>query len=74
MARELSRRRPSESICVFEKEPEIGAHQTGHNSGVVHAGIYYKPGSLKAELCVRGAARLYEYCEAAGIGTSSAAS
>ena len=67
VARELSLRRPSESVLVLEKEPEIGAHQTGHNSGVVHAGIYYAPGSLKAELCVRGAARLYEYCEAAGI-------
>jgi 2-hydroxyglutarate dehydrogenase len=67
VARELSRRRPRESIRLLEKEAEIGAHQTGHNSGVVHAGIYYEPGSLKAELCVRGAARLYEYCEAAGI-------
>lgn len=67
VARELGLRRASESVCVFEREPEIGTHQTGHNSGVVHAGIYYAPGSLKAELCVRGAARLYEYCEAKGI-------
>jgi 2-hydroxyglutarate dehydrogenase len=67
VARELSRRRPAESVCVLEKEADVGAHQTGHNSGVVHAGIYYAPGSLKAELCVRGAALLYEYCEARGI-------
>jgi 2-hydroxyglutarate dehydrogenase len=67
VARELSRRRPSERVIVLEKEPAIGVHQTGHNSGVLHAGIYYKPGSLKAELCVRGAARLYEYCDAKGI-------
>jgi L-2-hydroxyglutarate oxidase len=67
VARELSRRRPAESVCVLEKEADVGAHQTGHNSGVVHAGIYYAPGSLKAELCVRGAALLYEYCEAGGI-------
>jgi (S)-2-hydroxyglutarate dehydrogenase len=67
VARELSRRRPAESVCVLEKEGRPGTHQTGHNSGVVHAGIYYAPGSLKAELCVRGAALLYEYCEARGI-------
>ena len=67
VARELSRRRPAESVCVLEKEADVGAHQTGHNSGVVHAGIYYAPGSLKAELCVRGAALLYEYCESRGI-------
>jgi 2-hydroxyglutarate dehydrogenase len=67
VARELIARQPGRSVRVLERETEIGTHQTGHNSGVVHAGIYYQPGSLKAELCVRGAARMYEYCEARGI-------
>ena len=54
IARELGRRRAGARIVVFEKEDRLAAHQTGHNSGVVHAGLYYKPGSLKAELCARG--------------------
>jgi L-2-hydroxyglutarate oxidase len=67
VTRELSRRHPDASIAVLEREGAIAAHQTGHSSGVVHAGIYYRPGSLKAELCVRGAAELYEYCGRRGI-------
>ncbi len=67
VARELTARRPGAGVCVLEREAEIGSHQTGHNSGVVHAGIYYAPGSLKAELCVRGAAEMYEYCGERGI-------
>jgi (S)-2-hydroxyglutarate dehydrogenase len=63
VARELLRRRPGTSLTVFEREPELASHQTGHNSGVVHAGIYYLPGSLKAELCVRGASALHDFCE-----------
>jgi 2-hydroxyglutarate dehydrogenase len=66
-ARELTRRRPGLRVAVIEREPEIAAHQTGHNSGVVHAGIYYKPGSLKARLCVEGARELYELCAERGI-------
>jgi (S)-2-hydroxyglutarate dehydrogenase len=63
IARELLRRRPGTTLTVFEREQEIASHQTGHNSGVVHAGIYYLPGSLKAELCVRGASALRRFCE-----------
>ncbi|MGW3288657.1 L-2-hydroxyglutarate oxidase [Streptomyces sp. NPDC001002] len=61
-AREIALRRPGTRVVVFEKEPEVSRHQTGHNSGVVHAGLYYPPGSLKADLCVRGVALLREYC------------
>jgi L-2-hydroxyglutarate oxidase len=66
-ARELRARHPGASVAVLEREPAIATHQTGHSSGVVHAGIYYRPGSLKASLCVEGARELYEYCEERGI-------
>jgi L-2-hydroxyglutarate oxidase len=62
VARELTRRLPHASVCVLERDGELARHQTGHNSGVIHAGIYYEPGSLKAQLCVRGAREMYEYC------------
>lgn len=62
IAREVVRRRPGAEVVVLEKEDRLAAHQTGHNSGVVHAGIYYKPGSLKAELCARGRGLLRDFC------------
>jgi (S)-2-hydroxyglutarate dehydrogenase len=58
---------PGCSLAVIEKEAELAAHQTGHNSGVIHAGIYYKPGSYKAKLCVEGGRLLTEFCDAAGV-------
>ncbi len=67
VARELRERHPRLRIAVLEREERIAAHQTGHNSGVVHAGIYYAPGSLKAKLCVEGAADLYRFCEQHGV-------
>jgi len=67
VARELTRRQPGVRVTVFEKEDRVGVHQTGHNSGVVHAGIYYRPGSLKATLCTRGRHLLKEYCSEHGL-------
>jgi len=67
VARELALRHPRATVCVLEREPDIAAHQTSHNSGVIHAGVYYAPGSLKAQLCVQGARELYAYCEQRGI-------
>ncbi len=66
-ARELLLRRPGSRVVVLEREQRIAAHQTSHNSGVIHAGLYYEPGSLKARLCVEGARDLYSYCEHAAI-------
>ena len=60
-------RHPRLRVAVLDKQDEVGFHQTGHNSGVIHAGIYYAPGSLKAQLCVEGARRLYEWCEEHGV-------
>jgi (S)-2-hydroxyglutarate dehydrogenase len=63
VARELSRRHPALSVAVLERGPAVAGGQTGANSGVIHAGIYYLPGSLKARLCVEGAREMYEFCE-----------
>ena len=63
----LTNRFPRQSLAILEKEPLLASHQTGHNSGVIHAGIYYKPGSHKARLCVCGVRLLTEFCEASGV-------
>jgi (S)-2-hydroxyglutarate dehydrogenase len=62
VARRLLAERPDAEVTVLEKEDRLAAHQTGRNSGVVHAGLYYEPGSLKATLCRRGVALLQEFC------------
>ena len=66
-ARELLARQPGISLAVLDKEASIGEHQTGHNSGVIHSGIYYTPGSLKARLCTKGARLMYEFCASHGV-------
>ncbi|MFI1035447.1 L-2-hydroxyglutarate oxidase [Streptomyces sp. NPDC020951] len=66
-ARALQRLEPDRPVLVLEKENRLAVHQTGHNSGVIHSGLYYKPGSLKARLAVEGAAALKEFCVEHGI-------
>src|SRR3974377_1533036 len=61
-AMKLLEMRPSSSLLLLEKERALARHQTGHNSGVIHAGIYYAPGSLKADLCRRGAQATKAFC------------
>ncbi len=63
VARELLARRPDARLVVIDKHPHVAAHQSSHNSGVIHSGIYYQPGSLKARLCVEGARLMYGYCD-----------
>jgi L-2-hydroxyglutarate oxidase len=67
VARELRRRHPGRSALVLERAHAVATGQTGRNSGVIHAGIYYAPGSLKARMCVAGARALYAYCEERAI-------
>jgi L-2-hydroxyglutarate oxidase len=67
VARELASRHPERSVAVLERASEVATGQTGRNSGVIHAGIYYAPGSLKARMCVAGARDLYAYCEEHGV-------
>ncbi|MGI9145615.1 MAG: L-2-hydroxyglutarate oxidase [Chloroflexota bacterium] len=69
VSRELLSRYPRLRLAVLDKESSAGQHQSGHNSGVLHSGIYYAPGSLKARLCVQGQRELYAYCEQKGIPT-----
>ena len=64
---EITRRFPGKRLLVLEKEDRVARHQSGHNSGVIHSGVYYKPGSLKARLCVTGAAAMVEFCREHGI-------
>lgn len=63
--------RPELSLTILDKEQAVGTHQTGHNSGVVHAGLYYKPGSAKARTCVRGRALLLRFCEEHGVAVDA---
>ncbi len=58
----IKRRKPGIRLAIIDKEDKIAAHQTGHNSGVIHSGLYYKPGSLKATNCVNGYQQLIEFC------------
>lgn len=67
VGREVSLRRPGVSVVVLEKEQHLATHQTSRNSGVVHAGIYYAPGSTKAELCARGRRLMRDYCVERGL-------
>ena len=66
-AHRLLEESPSSRIAVIEKEAAVASHQTGHNSGVIHSGIYYRPGSSKARTCVRGSGLMKEFCRAHGI-------
>ena len=65
-AHEITQLNPHATV-VLEKEDRVAAHQTGHNSGVIHAGVYYKPGSLKAQLCRAGATSMVEFCQTYSI-------
>ena len=67
VALEMTRRFPRHRVLVLEKESGVARHQSGHNSGVIHSGVYYKPGSLKARLCVAGAAAMIEFCREHGV-------
>jgi (S)-2-hydroxyglutarate dehydrogenase len=67
VALEITRRFPHVHLLLLEKEDRVARHQSGHNSGVIHSGVYYKPGSMKARLCVSGAAAMVEFCREHGI-------
>ncbi len=66
-ALQLKQQRPGLSVTVIEKEARVAVHQTGHNSGVIHSGLYYKPGSLKATNCIRGYRMLLNFCDQESI-------
>ncbi|MGA7908552.1 MAG: FAD-dependent oxidoreductase, partial [Candidatus Sulfotelmatobacter sp.] len=67
VALEITRRWPRQRLLLLEKEAQVGRHQSGHNSGVIHSGVYYKPGSLKATLCRDGARAMVAFCSQHGI-------
>ena len=67
VALQLGRVWPGTSVTVLEKEISVGSHQTGHNSGVLHAGLYYKPGSLKARMAVEGIRKMVAFCQENGV-------
>src|ERR1700747_535477 len=67
VALEVVQRFPRLRLALLEKEGRVGQHQSGHNSGVIHSGVYYKPGSLKARLCVEGAQAMVEFCREHGL-------
>src|SRR5689334_11719570 len=67
VARAFAEQQPGARICVIDKETTVARHQTGRNSGVIHAGLYYAPGSLKARLCREGRELLIAYAEESGI-------
>jgi L-2-hydroxyglutarate oxidase len=67
VALEITKRFPRLSLVLLEKEDRVGQHQSSHNSGVIHSGVYYKPGSLKAKLCVEGAQAMVEFCREHGV-------
>ena len=64
---QLLRKHPGLKVVVLEKEAQVASHQTGHNSGVIHSGLYYKPGSLKARLCVEGRSAMVDFCREHGV-------
>ena len=67
VAMQLSQRYPKKRVLVLDKEDQLAFHQTGHNSGVIHSGLYYQPGSLKAKLCTAGAKDMVTFCQKYGI-------
>ena len=67
IAHQLKINEPNKKICIIEKETEVGLHSSGRNSGVIHAGIYYKPETLKSRLCIEGAKRLKKWCKQQNI-------
>src|SRR5579863_840760 len=67
VALEITQRFPRLRLVLVEKEDRVGRHQSGHNSGVIHSGVYYKPGSLKAKFCVTGAEAMVKFCREHGV-------